>query len=320
MKRAAPWKVVHTPGGWRMQGPPQQAAEANRFLERTDLRGLAPGSLRTYAYDLLALLRWAGKRALQNAANEEYFEFVSHCRDRIHPVTINRRLRLLQRVIRFFRPETTPRAVHSTRRRQSQSLPLVRQPVTMKPPLSEEEVRKLWVRLRSLRDQAIMALMWTSGLRIGEVLRLQQSDVDLETRSLRVHGKGGKHRLVPMADWVGRLVRQYLVEERPPSAAAHLFLVLKGKGRGQPMTHAGTRRLFRYWRHILNLPQAHPHRFRHTFAANMIRHGVSIPQLMRLLGHAWPATTLRYVCFDDRQLRQDYERALREIQGAGSGL
>ena len=112
MKRAAPWKVVHTPGGWRMQGPPQQAAEANRFLERTDLRGLAPGSLRTYAYDLLGLLRWAGKRALQNAANEEYFEFVSHCRDRIHPVTINRRLRLLHVGLEFVQFYLTTLDIH----------------------------------------------------------------------------------------------------------------------------------------------------------------------------------------------------------------
>jgi site-specific recombinase XerD len=320
MTGAAPWKVHLEPGGWRLQGPLPRAAELNGFLERAALRGLASGSLRTYAYDLLALLRWAGERALQDTAGEELFEFVSCCRGRIHPVTINRRLRLLQRLIRFFRPETAPRAVHSSRRRRSQSLPLVRCPVAMKPPLSHEEVRKLWLHLRSLRDQAIVALMWTSGLRIGEVIGLQEADVDVETGSLRVHGKGGKQRLVPMAGWVGRLVRHYGLEERPPSTATHLFLVLKGRNRGQPMTHAGTRRLFRYWRHILNLPQAHPHRFRHTFAANMIRHGVSIPQLMRLLGHAWPATTLRYVCFDDRQLRQDYERALQDIQGAGSGL
>ena len=320
MNCVVPWKVVRQSSGWRLHGPPQQAAEANRFLERVELRGLAAASLRTYAYDLLALLRWADGRPLQASAAEDLFEFVACCRNRSHPLTINRRLRLLDRFVRFFRPQDDPPAFPPPRRRRSRSLPLVRQPLTMKPPLSHEQVRKLWLHLRTLRDQAIVALMWTSGLRIGEVLRLQQADVDLDTGSLRVQGKGSKQRLLPMADWVGRLLRRYLAEERPPSDALHLFLVLKGKGRGHPMTAAGARRLFRYWRQVLNLPQAHPHRFRHTFAANMIRHGLSVPQLMRLLGHAWPTTTLRYVCFDDRQLRQDYERALREIQGAGSGL
>lgn len=317
MSRAVRWSVAPRPEGWTLRGP-SQAAEANRFLQRAALRGLAPASLRTYAYDLLALLRWAGRRPLRDVTAEQMLAFVSLCRGRVQPVTINRRVRLWDQYVRLFRPDPAP-APRALRRRR-RALPLVRQPVTMKPPLHHDQVRKLWLALRTLRDQAIVALMWTSGLRLGEVLRLQVPDADLDTGVLRVLGKGNKQRLVPLAGWVGRLVQRYQLEERPAADTPELFVVLKGQRRGRAMTPAGVRRVFRYWRQVLHLPQAHPHRFRHTFAANMIRHGVSVPQLMRLLGHAWPATTLRYVCFDDRQLRQDYERALRQIPGAGSGL
>jgi site-specific recombinase XerD len=313
--------VIHTAEGWRLTPDSPEAEQANRFLERIELRGLSEGSMRTYAYDLLALLRWANAAPMEGMGQEQMLEFIRRHRHRLHPLTINRRLQLLDRYLRFQRKEPLPASAFSTRRRRRRrNLPLMRVAEIMKPPLSHQEVDKLWEQLRTLRDQAIVAVMWTSGLRIAEVLALALCDVDFQSLSLRVQGKGQKQRAVPMPLWVGGLIQLYLQAERPRTECPQLFVVLKGPRRGQPLSYAGARRLFRYYRAKLRMPQAHPHRFRHTFAANMVRHGLNIRQLMRLLGHRWPSTTMRYLYFDDRELREDYERAMRKLPKPPSAL
>jgi site-specific recombinase XerD len=74
-----------------------------------------------------------------------------------------------------------------------------------------------------------------------------------------------------------------------------LFVVLKGPARGQRITPAGLRSLFRHHRRTTGVQLANPHRFRHTFASDMVRAGISLPALMQLMGHADIETTMHYV-------------------------
>ena len=78
----------------------------------------------------------------------------------------------------------------------------------------------------------------------------------------------------------------YLKTERPLTNAPEVFVSLKGRARGTPMTPAGLRSLFRHHRKVTGVQKANPHRFRHTFGSDMIRAGVSLPALQRLMGHA----------------------------------
>jgi hypothetical protein len=112
---------------------------------------------------------------------------------------------------------------------------------------------------------------------------------------LRVRGKGNKLRFLPLAPESVQLLDHYLRLERPDPCSAALFVSLKGHSRGARMTATGLRSLFRHHRHTTGVPLANPHRFRHTFASDMVRAGVSLPALMQLMGHADIQTTLRYV-------------------------
>jgi integrase len=172
--------------------------------------------------------------------------------------------------------------------------------------------------LRTNRDRAILGLMWALGLRIGEVLALRWEDLDWEHATVQVRGKGDRERNLPLPLPVAVLIRRYHSVEWPRGAGPTVFVVLKGPRRGQALTYAAARRIFRYHRDRLNLPEAHPHRFRHTFAANMIRQGMSVPSLMRLMGHTWAQTTLRYVHFDDAEVREHYEKALQKLAQTGA--
>src|ERR1039457_7644243 len=89
-------------------------------------------------------------------------------------------------------------------------------------------------------------------------------------RSMRVCGKGNKLRWLPLAPETIQLLDHYLLLERPSNCGSPLFVVLKGRARGSRMTAAGLRSLFRHHRRITDLSKANPHRFRHTFARDML--------------------------------------------------
>jgi len=102
----------------------------------------------------------------------------------------------------------------------------------------------------------------------------------------------------------------YLRLERPLTNSPSLFVCLKGPRRGQPLTPAGLRSLFRHHRRRSRVPQANPHRFRHTFGADMVRAGISLPALQHLMGHSQIQTTMLYVQLAPQDVWREYARAV----------
>ena len=131
-----------------------------------------------------------------------------------------------------------------TAKPKSRSQLRVREPRRLPRGLSREESAALLGSFRSWRDRAIGGLMLLSGLRSAEVLGLRVSDVDIARRWVRVFGKGGKERSVPIDTDVAGAIQTYLLAERPETDAAALFVVAKGAHRGQPLTPAGLRTVF----------------------------------------------------------------------------
>jgi integrase/recombinase XerD len=125
-----------------------------------------------------------------------------------------------------------------------------------------------------------------------------------------VHGKGNKVRLLPLSAATIRLLDHYQRLERPAACGPALFVSLKGRARGARITPAGLRSLFRYHRAKSGVSGAHPHRFRHTFASDMVRAGISLPALMNLMGHANISTTMVYVQISPRDVMEQYARAV----------
>jgi integrase len=176
-------------------------------------------------------------------------------------------------------------------------------------PLSVDEVARFWSSFHNARDLAIVGLMLMQGLRSAEVLAMNPEDVLLSEGQLRVRGKGSKLRYLPLAPETTQLIDHYLRLERPSPCSAALFVVLKGPARGTRMTPAGLRSLFRYHRRTTGIQLANPHRFRHTFASDMVRAGISLPALMQLMGHSDIETTLHYVQVSAQDVYLQFARA-----------
>jgi integrase/recombinase XerD len=151
--------------------------------------------------------------------------------------------------------------------------------------------------------------MLLQGLRSKEVIALNLEDVQLGESRICVHGKGGKVRLLPLAAETVHLLDHYLRLDRPAACGPALFVSLKGRARGVRVTPAGLRSLFRYHRRTSGISGAHPHRFRHTFASDMVHAGISLPALMNLMGHAAISTTMIYVQISPRDVIEQYARA-----------
>ena len=141
----------------------------------------------------------------------------------------------------------------------------VREPRRLPRGLDRAETAALMGSFRTDRDRAIAGLMLLSGLRSAEVLGLRVADVDIARGWARVTGKGDKERSVPLDPDVGGVIQSYLLAERSETTSRALFIVAKGPSRGQPLTAAGLRRVFRYHREASGVAAGHPHALRHTF-------------------------------------------------------
>lgn len=152
------------------------------------------------------------------------------------------------------------------------------------------------------------------GLRSGEVLALDVTDVDVGGRWLQVTGKGNRERRVPLDTDVASVIQVYLLAERPETASARLFIVAKGPSRGQPLTAAGLRTVFRYHRQVTGVAAGHPHALRHTFGTALAEAGVDLAVMQALLGHAHVDTTARYIHLAPAHVKAEFDAARGRIR------
>jgi integrase/recombinase XerD len=325
-KGHSPFRIVNATG--------REVAWVNRFLDQEHVRSVADSTLRSYAHDLLHFLRWwAGvnqtdaiaEGTLNKSTLLDYIRFQANQDPQPSAASINRRVGTAERALRREFPEAQCQPVPGFqlwywrgaplgygRPRPALSRPRLRTPKRVVVPLSVDEVARFWSSFYTSRDLAIVGLMLFDGLRSREVLALNCDDLLLAESQIRVSGKGNKLRVLPLAAETIKLLDHYLSLERPANCGAALFVSLKGRARGRRMTAAGLRSLFRYRRRTTGVTQANPHRFRHTFATDMIRAGISLPALMQLMGHAQIQTTLVYVQLTPPDIYQQYARAVAQ--------
>ena len=163
--------------------------------------------------------------------------------------------------------------------------------------------------LRTWRDRSIAGLMLLSGLRSCEVLSLHVRDVDIATRWVRVVGKGDKERRVPIDIEVVGAIQTYLLAERPETDVTALFVVAKGPTRGQPLTPAGLRTIFRYHREKTGVAAGNPHALRHTFGTALAEAGVDLAVIQALMGHDHVDSAAAYIHLAPAHVRAAYDDA-----------
>lgn len=166
-----------------------------------------------------------------------------------------------------------------------------------------------------VRDRALFELAYACGLRAEELVNLDLGSVDFDSETVRVEGKGGKTRLVPVGEHARRALERYLATSRPALAAegaADPALFLSKSGR-RLSTSDVRRRLTGWARRAMArspaLARAHPHALRHSFATHLLDGGADLRAIQELLGHATISTTQVYTRVESARLRSTYSRA-----------
>ncbi len=332
---------------WRIVGTSGSGLDlVNGFLDYLAALNYSPLTIRSYGFDLLSFVRWlkAGKLDLLEVRSQDLLGFISDCRFGpapgrppmgagacrvVAPSTINRRMAAISAMYSFaaMRDPSIANPVPRPRERRTVggvsrtgllghlAKPAPLSPLRLRTPrrlpraLDRDEIEALLGSLRSWRDRAIAGLMLYSGLRSAEVLGLEVKDVDIGARWMRVVGKGDKERRIPIDVDVAGVVQVYLLTERPETDATKLFVVLKGPHRGQPLTAAGLRTIFRHHRAKSGVTAGHPHALRHSFGTALAEAGVDLAVMQALLGHDNVDSTAAYIHLAPVHLRREFDAA-----------
>lgn len=160
-----------------------------------------------------------------------------------------------------------------------------------------------------LRDRALMELIYGGGLRVSEAVAATRADLDLELRAIRVLGKRGKARVVPLPEATVPWLARYLAESRPALArAASPLVLLSDTGKPLARQRAYTV-LARYAAGAGIETSVGPHTLRHTYAVHLVQGGADLRAVQELLGHASISTTQVYTALDMAEVRDRYDRA-----------
>jgi site-specific recombinase XerD len=304
----------------------------DRYLEFVAGRA-RPNTLRAVAFDLKTFFTVVAKDPVSVVA-ADVFEFLAHQRgdrtvvrlaDResgLSARTIARRLSSVSGLYAYLiargdtpvRVNPVPRGLPTRRAagtRRSRTVPLVRVPRTLPRILSPAEADRLVAALRTDRDRAMVLAMLLVGLRRCEVLGLRFVDVQIADRRLVVvEGKGGHHRVVPVANRFFDALGRYLHDERPPSAHPdRLFVVLKGPRRGQPLSAEGLDEVLDGGRRRAGLRHATCHELRHTCLTRLREAGMALEAVQAQAGHRSLESTRVYLHLTNDWLASEYRRA-----------
>ena len=180
--------------------------------------------------------------------------------------------------------------------------------------LRDEQVHALFAQINEPRDLAIFKLMLRCGLRVEEVAKLTVTAVDLKRAQLFIyHGKGSRERVVYLSKDAYQALLSYL-KLRPFSRAKRLFLVNKGRFRGQPLNVRGIQHRMKYYSKKAGF-KVTCHQLRHTMATQMLNADADLVTIQDLLGHSNIRTTERYCRVSNQKVQRDYHRAMEKVVG-----
>jgi integrase/recombinase XerD len=195
-------------------------------------------------------------------------------------------------------------------------VPLIRTPRTLPRVVSPPAVDALLGGLRTRRDRAMVEAMLFGGLRRCEVLGLRLADVNLGERRLFIsEGKGGRQRIVPLSSRFFATLGAYIDEERPrTSATERLFVVLKGRRRGLPLSADGLDEILEGACARAGLPHLSCHQLRHTCFTRLREAGMALEAIQAQAGHASIESTRLYLHLANDWLEKEYLRAAEAIE------
>ena len=294
------------------------ADQAVRFLDHLTVeRGLSANTLAAYRRDLRRYVGFCDKRDIRAPADVDdatvrsFIASVSASTwgEDEHPYSARTVARTLSAVRSFHRFLLREGVVD---RDPATGVVQPKLPRALPHPLPLDDVMRLMeapdpTSMAGLRDRAILELLYGAGLRISELVGLDVDDIDLEEGFVRVLGKGGKEREVPLGKYSREAIQSYLTRARPGFASATSRGALFLNQRGGRITRQSCARLLATYARASGIERhVSLHTLRHSFATHLLEGGADVRVVQELLGHASVATTKIYTLVTKDHLREVY--------------
>jgi integrase/recombinase XerC len=277
-------------------------------------RGLSAHTRRAYASDVRQLAEALPGTPPRAVTARDVRTWLASLHGRRHPSTLGRKLAALRTFFRYLVRDGGC-ALDPTA-----GIPAPRAPKRLPRPLPVDDCLALVEAdpagdpepQRSLRDRALVELLYGGGLRVGELAALDVRDVDLHRGDVRVRGKGGVERVVPLPEQARRAIARYLDARRAPGLLSQpLFTALRVRpGGARRLDTRDVRRILRARAVSAGLAdRVHPHRLRHSYATHLLDMGADLREIQELLGHRSLSTTEKYTAVSAERLSEVYDRA-----------
>lgn len=269
------------------------------FLSAKRLEGCSEKSLRYYETTLKGYIGKLNKSII-GVTTEDVRSFLGayQTENRVSNVTVDNIRRIVSSFFSWLEAEDF---IYKSPVRRIKKIKTAK---PVKPVYSDETIERLRDSCSHMRDLAIVELLASAGIRVGELVLLNRGDIDLESRECIVHGKGSKERKAYFDARTKVHIEAYLSKRTDDNDA--LFVSLNRPYKRLQIS--GVEMRLRDLGRRLELPRVHPHKFRRTLATRAIDKGMPIEQVQVLLGHSKIDTTLCYAMVDQENVRQSHRK------------
>jgi tyrosine recombinase XerC len=283
-----------------------------RFDRDLQTRGASANTRRAYGVDLQQFGAWATARGLEpeEVAYRRLRGYAAALSDRgLARASVARKLAAVRSLY------THLVTVDEVAQNPAELLPNPKRDSRLPRVLARGEVGALLDRIPAgtpleIRDRAMLELAYSCGLRCSEIIGLDTADADFDAEVVRVSGKGGKTRLVPIGEPAQRAVDRYLTSARPALDTRGDAVALFLSRRGRRLSPSDVRRRLERWvREAAIAGGVSPHTLRHSFATHLLEGGADLRSIQELLGHASVSTTQVYTRVEPSRLRREYSKA-----------
>ncbi|MBI4373064.1 MAG: tyrosine recombinase XerC [Candidatus Omnitrophica bacterium] len=281
----------------------------DRFLNFLEAeKNASPHTVKNYRSDLVEFFRFLGKASLSDVNYIAIRRFLAHLKEKdFLKSTISRKLACLKSFFKYLTREhlvsANPASGIATPKRDRR-LPSYLETQEMEHLLESTHGDKWEMK----RDRAILELLYSSGIRVSELVGLNEEDVDLLSSLLKVRGKGKKERIVPIGSCAAQAVKDYL-DALPVGSETRLQPLFLNRQKTR-LTDRSVRRItLKCAKRAALKKDISPHTLRHTFATHLLDRGADLRSVQELLGHAHLSTTQIYTHVSAKRLREAYDQA-----------
>ena len=270
-------------------------------------RQLSNNTIDAYKRDLYSFFNYV-KRSYKTINKDDIIKYIKYLNSELNPKSVNRHIVTLKNYFNFLEKNSMIKI------NPTEDITGLKTKKTIPRVLSEEDVDKLLdidpKNAFEYRNKAMLELMYSSGLRVSELLNLNVNDIDFDLNIVRIFGKGSKERIMPINEIATSYLYEYINIYRKTLLKNKINDILFLNSRGEKLSRQGFFKIIKEIAREKGInKELSPHTLRHSFATHLLNHGADLRSIQTMLGHENIETTQIYTHVSSNLIKENYDMA-----------